>query len=39
LGLVRDEVDVSEPDCVSKSWPKFWTDLAAAGAQVAIDIP
>jgi 3-phosphoshikimate 1-carboxyvinyltransferase len=37
LGLVRDEVDVSEPDCVSKSWPKFWTDLAAAGASVAQD--
>ena len=35
LGLVRDCLDVSDPECVSKSWPRFWDELARAGASVA----
>jgi 3-phosphoshikimate 1-carboxyvinyltransferase len=34
LGLARDEVDVSAPECVRKSWPGFWDDFARAGANV-----
>ena len=34
LGLLRPGVFVRDPDCVSKSWPGFWKDLAALGAQV-----
>ena len=35
LGLLRDEVDVANSDCVAKSWPAFWEDLAQLGAKVA----
>jgi len=35
LGLLRDGVDVQGPECVAKSWPDFWSDIQAAGAQVA----
>lgn len=34
LGLARDEIDVLDSDCVAKSWPSFWSDLAVAGASV-----
>jgi 3-phosphoshikimate 1-carboxyvinyltransferase len=34
LGLVRDGVDVLDPQCVSKSWPSFWSDMERAGARV-----
>lgn len=34
LGLVRPGVFVRAPDCVSKSWPSFWKDLAALGVRV-----
>ncbi len=34
LGLARDQVDVLDPDSVTKSWPSFWNDMAAAGASV-----
>ncbi|MBK8178906.1 MAG: hypothetical protein IPK67_08465 [Planctomycetes bacterium] len=34
LGLVVDDVDVLDPDCVSKSWPGFWADCELAGARV-----
>lgn len=27
-------VRVLDPECVSKSWPSFWTDLERAGAQI-----
>lgn len=33
LGLVRPGVLVRDPDCVAKSWPSFWRDLAALGAR------
>jgi 3-phosphoshikimate 1-carboxyvinyltransferase len=33
LGLVRADVRVSNPGCVAKSWPTFWSDLEAAGAR------
>ena len=35
LGLLRDGVDVADPDCVAKSWPGFWSELATLGARVA----
>jgi 3-phosphoshikimate 1-carboxyvinyltransferase len=35
LGLLRDRLDVRTPDCVAKSWPGFWRDLATLGARVA----
>ncbi|MEO6708595.1 MAG: hypothetical protein ABI054_01675 [Planctomycetota bacterium] len=35
LGLLRDDVDVLEPDCVAKSWPGFWPDIERAGASLA----
>ncbi len=28
FGLVRDGVDIEDPDCVSKSFPGFWKELA-----------
>jgi len=34
LGLVREGVRVADSHVVAKSWPGFWTDLAAAGAEV-----
>ena len=34
LGLLRGEVRVGDPGCVAKSWPTFWEDLEAAGAEV-----
>lgn len=34
LGLVRTDVDVLEPGCVVKSWPRFWSDLERVGARV-----
>ncbi len=34
LGLIRPGVFVREPECVAKSWPSFWKDLAALGAKV-----
>jgi 3-phosphoshikimate 1-carboxyvinyltransferase len=34
LGLLREGVGVVDSDCVAKSWPGFWEDLAAAGALV-----
>ncbi len=33
LGLVREGVYVSDPGCVAKSWPSFWTDLETLGAK------
>jgi 3-phosphoshikimate 1-carboxyvinyltransferase len=35
LGLIRPGVLVSDPQCVAKSWPTFWEDLAKLGANVA----
>jgi len=35
LGLVRPGIEVSGADCVAKSWPSFWEDLAAWGARTA----
>ena len=32
FGLMREDVDVLGPECVAKSWPEFWSDLALAGA-------
>jgi len=29
FGLSRRDVRVQDPGCVAKSWPTFWTDLAA----------
>lgn len=34
-GLVRPGVRVSGADCVAKSWPGFWRDLARLGARLA----
>ncbi len=34
LGLAREDVDVLDPDCVAKSWPSFWDDMAGGGASV-----
>jgi 3-phosphoshikimate 1-carboxyvinyltransferase len=28
LGLLRDGVEVAHPECVAKSWPSFWDDIA-----------
>lgn len=33
FGLLREGIFVKDPDCVSKSWPNFWTDLKALGAK------
>lgn len=33
LGLVRPGVLVRDPECVAKSWPMFWKDLAGLGAR------
>jgi 3-phosphoshikimate 1-carboxyvinyltransferase len=33
LGLLRPGVAVLHPECVSKSWPAFWSDLAELGAR------
>jgi len=33
LGLVRDGITVAESDCVAKSWPGFWVELARLGAR------
>ncbi len=33
LGLVCPGVRVLTPECVAKSWPSFWGDLALAGAR------
>jgi len=35
LGLLRAGVEVGDAGCVAKSWPTFWSDLAAAGARLA----
>ena len=35
LGLLRSGVRVADAGCVAKSWPRFWEDMAAAGAHVA----
>jgi 3-phosphoshikimate 1-carboxyvinyltransferase len=37
LGLVRPGVRVADPGCVAKSWPGFWDDLRALGADVRED--
>jgi 3-phosphoshikimate 1-carboxyvinyltransferase len=34
LGLAHSGVLVRDPTCVRKSWPRFWTDLAALGARL-----
>jgi len=34
LGLIVPGVRVRDPDCVAKSWPGFWDDLATLGARV-----
>jgi 3-phosphoshikimate 1-carboxyvinyltransferase len=34
LGLLRAGVRVRDPDCVAKSWPRFWSDLERLGARV-----
>jgi 3-phosphoshikimate 1-carboxyvinyltransferase len=34
LGLVIPHVFVKDAGCVAKSWPEFWEDLAALGAEV-----
>lgn len=33
LGLVLPDVTVADPGCVAKSWPRFWEDLEALGAE------
>ncbi len=35
LGLVVPGVRVSNPDCVTKSWPRFWTSLGNTGEKPA----
>jgi 3-phosphoshikimate 1-carboxyvinyltransferase len=35
LGLVRPKLCVSDPRCVSKSWPRFWEDLESLGARAS----
>jgi len=35
LGLTVEDARVSDPSCVSKSWPGFWEDLGGLGATVA----
>jgi 3-phosphoshikimate 1-carboxyvinyltransferase len=37
LGLVREGVRVSDPGCVSKTWPSFWEDFERAGVRVLRD--
>ncbi len=43
LGLVTDGIVIEDPDCVSKTWPSFFTDLDAIAPPsvdvVAIDGP
>jgi 3-phosphoshikimate 1-carboxyvinyltransferase len=34
LGCGGLEVDVRDPTCVGKSWPRFWVDLARIGAAI-----
>jgi 3-phosphoshikimate 1-carboxyvinyltransferase len=34
LGLLRAGVRVRDPECVAKSWPRFWSDLEKLGARV-----
>ena len=34
FGLVRPRVFVRDPQCVAKSWPRFWRDLESLGARV-----
>ena len=34
LGLFRPGAQTRDPDCVAKSWPGFWEDLAKLGASV-----
>jgi 3-phosphoshikimate 1-carboxyvinyltransferase len=34
LGLARPGVRVRDAGCVSKSWPRFWTDVEKLGARV-----
>ena len=35
FGLLREQVFVLDSDCVQKSWPQFWSDLASMGATVS----
>jgi 3-phosphoshikimate 1-carboxyvinyltransferase len=39
LGLVRPGIEVLEPGCVAKSWPGFWTALAAIDRSRGADLP
>lgn len=34
FGLLREKISVVGSDCVRKSWPNFWQDLAGLGAAV-----
>jgi 3-phosphoshikimate 1-carboxyvinyltransferase len=34
LGTVAEgETIINDPDCISKSYPGFWVDLASLGAE------
>ncbi len=35
LGLVRPDLSVANPECVAKSWPRFWEDLESAAGKGA----
>lgn len=34
LAVAMDDIVIEDPGCVAKTYPGFWTDLAAAGAVV-----
>lgn len=36
LGLCTDEVTILDAECVSKSYPSFWSDLESLGAEVMV---
>ena len=38
IGLVVDGVEVRDARCVGKSWPSFWDDVAALGAELHGDL-
>jgi len=37
LGMVAGETVIRGAECVSKTYPRFWEDLAALGGMVRLD--
>ena len=37
LGLCTNELTIIDAECVSKSYPSFWSDLQSLGAEVIVD--